>query len=42
MSLSISLAEEELDSYEAKRMMIGRNVINMLDGGFVLPEPVSW
>ncbi|CVK95217.1 uncharacterized protein FMAN_13380 [Fusarium mangiferae] len=36
-----AMTEEELDSYEAERMMIGRGVINMLDGGFVLPEPVS-
>ncbi|SCV47330.1 uncharacterized protein FFB14_09762 [Fusarium fujikuroi] len=36
-----AMTEEELDSYEAKRMMIGRSVINKLDGEFVLPEPVS-
>ncbi|KAF5670171.1 Isotrichodermin C-15 hydroxylase [Fusarium circinatum] len=36
------MTEDELDNYEAGRMMIGRSVINMLDGGFVLPEPASW
>jgi hypothetical protein len=39
--LMAKLTEEELDSYEAERMMIGRNMIEMLDGGFVLPELAS-
>ncbi|KAF5986592.1 Isotrichodermin C-15 hydroxylase [Fusarium coicis] len=39
--LMVKLTEEELDSYEAERMMIGRNMIEMLDGGFVLPELAS-
>ncbi|PNP74493.1 hypothetical protein FNYG_12116 [Fusarium nygamai] len=40
--LMVKLTEEELDSYEAERMMIGRSMIEMLDGGFILPEPASW
>lgn len=36
-----AMAEEELDIYEAERKWIGRSVMNMLDEGFVLPEPVS-
>ncbi|KAF5558595.1 Isotrichodermin C-15 hydroxylase [Fusarium napiforme] len=39
--LMVKLTEEELDSYDAERMMIGRNMIEMLDGGFVLPELAS-
>ncbi|KAF5574554.1 Isotrichodermin C-15 hydroxylase [Fusarium pseudoanthophilum] len=39
--LMVKLTEEELDSYEVERMMIGRNMIEMLDGGFVLPELAS-
>ncbi|KAF5624098.1 Isotrichodermin C-15 hydroxylase [Fusarium tjaetaba] len=39
--LMVNLTEEELDSYEAERMMIGRNMIEMLDGGVVLPELAS-
>ncbi|KAF5688328.1 Isotrichodermin C-15 hydroxylase [Fusarium denticulatum] len=40
--LMVKLTEEELDSYEAERMMIGRSMKEILDGGFVLPELASW
>ncbi|KAF5605635.1 Isotrichodermin C-15 hydroxylase [Fusarium pseudocircinatum] len=40
--LVVKLTEEELDSYEAERMMIGRSLIEVLDGGVVLPELASW
>ncbi|KAF5624560.1 Isotrichodermin C-15 hydroxylase [Fusarium sp. NRRL 52700] len=37
-----AMTEEELDRYEAERMMIGKSVVNMLEGGIVLPESTSW
>ncbi|EWG55983.1 hypothetical protein FVEG_17725 [Fusarium verticillioides 7600] len=40
--LMVKLTEQELDNYEAERMVIGRNMIEMLDGGFILPELASW
>ncbi|KAF9772099.1 hypothetical protein IL306_010213 [Fusarium sp. DS 682] len=35
------MTEEDLANYEAEMIMIGRTMINMLDGELVLPKPAS-